>query len=245
MSGGRRYPNAPITEAIIDLRVGLPEPFDSTRLKRAHDGQESAYPRTEQLAFATGRIQVGREVGATASSRPCGYRFWSEDGRSVYQARTDGFTLSRLAPYDHWEPFRDEARCLWEIYRRVVEPSKIERIAVRYVNRIDIPLPLRDFGDYLRTFPELSPDMPQALSRYLMRLEIPLGDTRSTCFLTQAVVPPASQDVVSIALDIDVFRTSDIPEHDDAIWEIMETLRQNKNSLFEACITDAARELFE
>jgi uncharacterized protein (TIGR04255 family) len=50
--------------------------------------------------------------------------------------------------------------------------------------------------------------------------------------------------VVSVVLDIDVFRAIDVPSSEDEIWSLMEHLRTIKNQLFEASITDKARELF-
>jgi len=238
------YPNAPITEAIIDLRVELSPDVGLEELRRAHAGQEQAYPEVRQLKCVSGRMHLGDEVTTTASTKPWGHLIRSGDGKQIYQARLDGFTMSRLAPYDRWEPFRDEARRLWNVYKEALSPRRVSRVAVRYVNRIDIPLPLRDFKDYLRTVPEVSPDLPQGLAGYFMRLEIPMPDIKSGCLLNEAIIKPAAPNVVSVVLDIDVFRTEDLPTEEDDIWRFVEDLRDRKNSVFEACITDKARELF-
>ena len=127
----------------------------------------------------------------------------------------------------------------------VASPQRIVRVAVRYVNRIDIPLPLGDFNEYLRTVPEVSPDLPQGLAGYFMRLEIPMDDIKSRCLVNEAIIEPSVPNVVSVVLDIDVFRTEDLPTEEDEIWSFIEDLRARKNSVFEACITDKARELFQ
>jgi uncharacterized protein (TIGR04255 family) len=118
----------------------------------------------------------GEAVGTTASQAQVGYDFPSGDGKQIFQARLDGFAFSRLAPYDCWESFRDEGRRLWEIYRTVAQPEVVTRIGVRYINRLDLPLQNLDFKHYLRTVPEVSPDLPQGLSGYFMQLRIPLED---------------------------------------------------------------------
>jgi len=43
--------------------------------------------------------------------------------------------------------------------------------------------------------------------------------------------------------DLDVFKEG-ADMMDDAVWELLETLRNRKNEFFEGCITDKARELF-
>jgi len=50
---------------------------------------------------------------------------------------------------------------------------------------------------------------------------------------------------VTILLDIDVFRTAELPVDDEEIWKVMEQLREEKNQVFEASITPRARELFK
>lgn len=245
MAKQRHYPNAPITEAIIDLKVELPSGVTVADLEKVQAGQEEAYPTKQDRNLFMGKMQVGKQVSASASSEHLGYLFKSADEKQIFQARLDGFTMSRLAPYECWETFRDETRRLWDAYRGVVNPEKVVRVAVRYVNRIDMPLPLGDFSDYLRSVPVVSADLPQALAGYFMRLAIPLEDINSRCLLNQAIVEPAAPDVVSVVLDIDVFRTEDLPEDEADLWEFIEELRHRKNAIFEACITDKARELFQ
>ena len=153
--------------------------------------------------------------------------------------------MSRLAPYSHWSGFRTETRRLWDIYRSIAKPSKVTRLAVRYVNRIDIPLPVNDFGDYLRTVPTVSPDLPQGLSRYFMQLVMPLEDVKGTVIINETIIEPARPEVVSVVIDIDVSCGNDVPSTEEEIWALMEQLRNAKNNVFEACITDKARELFQ
>jgi uncharacterized protein (TIGR04255 family) len=245
MIAQRHYKKPPITEAIIDLRVELPSEISLTQLDKAHEGEEAAYPIAEPLQRAFGHMQIGPQVSATASSQHIGYLFRSGDGKQIYQARLDGFTMSRLAPYENWKALRDEARRLWDVYRTVARPTKVARLAVRYINRIDIPLPLKDFKDYLRTVPEVSSDLPQGLAGYFMHLEIPLRDIRSRALINETIIKPVSQSVVSVVLDIDIFCDAELPSDEEDTWAFFEELRFRKNRSFEACITDKARELFQ
>ena len=244
MESARHYKNAPITEALIDIRVELPPEIGIDELRRAYTGLESDYPQSGELNVSTAAMQFGTQVAVSASSRRVGFWFKSTDGKQIVQARRDGFTLSRLAPYDRWSTFQAEARRVWTQYRAVVTPTRIERLAVRYINRIDIPLPLRDFKEYLRTSPDVSADLPQELTGYFMRLAIPQEDIKCLCLLNEAIIAPASPNVVSVVLDIDVFRNSDLPTDEDDVWSFIDELGGRKNQIFEACITDKARELF-
>jgi uncharacterized protein (TIGR04255 family) len=245
MTSQRHYKNPPITEAIIDIRVELSPKFAVSGLNKAHNGLEGDYPTVQERHAAFGQMQIGPQVSATAGSQHIGYLFRSCDDKQIYQARLDGFTMSRLAPYENWKALRDEARRLWDIYRSVAKPAKVTRLAVRYINRIDIPLPLKDFKDYLRTVPEVSPDLPQGLAGYFMQLTVPLEDIKSLALINETIIESASENVVSVVLDIDVFRTADLPADEENMWTFFEELRACKNHIFEACITDKTRELFQ
>lgn len=244
MATARHYPRAPITEAIIDIRVRLPESVGVDELEKCHESIREQYPGKARRDFAEGRFEVGKRVGASASQRPVGFLFKSQDGKQVFQARLNGFTMSRLAPYESWEPFRSEARRLWDIYRQTVSPEAVVRLAVRYINRIDIPTPFDDFDQFLRTIPVVSSDLPQALSGMFMQLTIPQPDIDCVALLNEALIEPAMPDVASIILDIDLFRTENPPQEEAEIWEFFEILHDRKNDVFEACITEAARKLF-
>jgi uncharacterized protein (TIGR04255 family) len=244
-SSEKHYQKAPITEAVIDLRVELPSKVSVDDLAMVHRGEEAAYPTIERMNAAVGQMMLGPQVSASASTQHIGFLFKSADGKQVHQARMDGFTMSRFAPYPCWNDFRAEAQRIWNIYRSVAEPSKVVRVAVRYINRIDIPLPLNDLEVYLRTVPKVSPDLPQGLSSYFMHLVMPLQDIQSHAVIIETIIDPASPNIVSIVLDIDVFRTIDLPSEEDAMWVLIEQFRGVKNRVFEACITDKARDLFQ
>lgn len=245
MGTQRHYPNAPITEALIDLRVELPKRVTVTDLEMVHAEEKSAYPIKKNRNLVIGQMQVGEQVAAATSSKHIGFLFTSTDEKQIFQARLDGFTMSRLAPYESWDVFCKEARRLWDRYRSVVEPDKLVRLAVRYINRLDLPLPVPDLKEYLRTVPEISPDLPQDLAGYFLHLRIPMEDIKSTLLVNQTIIEPSGPNVVSVVLDNDLYRDADVPQNDDAVWNFFEELRLRKNDAFESSITDRTRELFK
>jgi uncharacterized protein (TIGR04255 family) len=245
MEPRRHYSRAPITEAIIELRAKLPEGITAADLEKCGADQTGAYPTKKKLNLSVGQLELGERLSTSASTRHMGFLFASADNKQVFQARVDGLAVSRLAPYDRWEPFRDEARRLWNVYRKVAKPAKVERMAVRYINRLDLPLPVPEMKDYFRTVPEVSPDLPQSLAGFFMQLNIPQPDIRGTLLLNQMVTDPPGPGVVSVVLDIDVFRDADLPADEEGLWRFCEELHRREGQIFEACITDRARGLIK
>lgn len=239
----RQYSRAPISEAVIDLRVEPAEGTDLSTLEPIGPLYAPRYPTKKRLSVVMSKLQVGQEVSASSTSKEIGFRFESADGKQIVQAQVEGFTLSRLMPYESWEPFRDEARHLWEMYRDVVHPRKVSRAALRYINRLDIPAPLHDLRDFLRVVPDLPPELPQTVSGFFLHLTIPHEDLKSTLLLTQTFIDPPAPSVISVILDIDLSRTEDLPASEAGLWALLEELRVRKNEIFEACITDQTREM--
>ena len=237
------YSKAPLTEAVLDIRVELASEITLQQLREVQVVEEVRYPRREDNVIVVGQMSMGRQVGASAQQTQNGYRFVSQDNRQIFQARLDGFTFSRLAPYETWESFQNEARRLWEVYRPIAKPKNIKRLALRYINRLDLPLPIKDFKDYLRTIPEISSDMSQGLSGYFMQLQLPQPDLEAMLHLNQTLIPPPSPSLVSVVLDFDLFCKDNVPSEDKDIWKQFETLRNRKNEVFEACITNKTRRL--
>jgi uncharacterized protein (TIGR04255 family) len=248
MTSYRNYTKASITEALIDLRVEFSSEVVLSSLKELQHNIESDYPIVEEMIIAEGLFQAGSSVTATTSQRPLGYRFSSSDSKRILQARLDGFTFSQLEPYSNWETLRDEARRLWTFYCSVTQTQTVQRVAVRYINRLDLPIDSSgslDFKNYLRTVPEISPNLPQGLSDYFMQLQIPQDDLQASLVLNEAIIPPVKPDTVSVLLDIDLFSTVDFPAASEATWDLLEKFRDRKNEVFEASITDSTRRLLK
>ena len=246
MAHQQHYQRAPITEAIIDLRMTPRADLTLDHLKRLCELNAANYPSVEPTIEAMGLMHVRPGVSAMASAeqKQTGFRCTDSSEKYVCQLRLNGFTLSRLAPYESWGPFRDEARRLWQEFRKVAQPTVTTRLALRYINRIDIPQRPVELKDYFRTFPEVSPDLPQELVGFFMQLRIPQAEIAGQLLINQTIVPPTREDVVSVILDLDLFQDEQVAQDDSEVWDSFEVLHTCKNDIFESCITNKTRELF-
>lgn len=81
------------------------------------------------------------------------------------------------------------------------------------------------------------------MNGFFMRVAIPQDDLKGVLLINQTIVPPPKPEVTSVVLDIDLFRETDVSTDEQSVWEFFEKLRERKNEVFEACITDNARRL--
>ncbi len=238
----RHLPNAPITEALLDLRVELPGGRTVEDLDSFHGLIKDRYPTCEpRIQF---QAQLNPVAGVTREERTrLGSLCWTSDRLMGVQARVDGFTMSRLKPYEDWEQIRDEARRLWATYVEVASPTRITRVAVRYINRMELPRPV-EFEQYLTTFPKLGDGCPQSISGLLMRVLV--AHERGSAWITEAIDEQGiTESAVPVILDIDAFREVDLPIEDaDGAWAALEELHRLKNDVFFGSLTEEAVGLF-
>ena len=148
-----------------------------------------------------------------------------------------------LKPYETWERFRDEARRLWGKYREVTSPE-ITRVALRYINKMEFPLPVKDFGNYLAAPPTVPAGLSQGVSSFLTRVVIHEPEIGAAGIITQALEQIINPNVLTIILDIDVFKQKSEGITEEEAWQTLEKLRHFKNKIFFESITEKARELF-
>ncbi len=251
MAKPRHLKNAPIVEAIIDLRVKLPSTFDITRFSSLRERLRDDYPKMEQTQQIQFEFQVrGKQFQQTLKDKGLeGYFFKSDDSKNVAQFKRDGFTFSRLQPYTEWDTVLAEAKRLWKSYVTKASPELVTRIAVRYINRMNIPLPVDDFAEYLTAPPTVPNTLPQAVSLFMTRVTICDEERGIFANITQALQKGAKPDFITIILDIDVYKPQDKSMtggfEESKIWPTFEQLRELKNRIFFDSITEKTARLFE
>lgn len=239
------FRSAPITEAMIDIKAEL-SGTSLPDLERLHEMIIAEYPGKKSRRRFEERIEFKEEEQPqrTSTFQPDGYYFTSADGKRIVQYRLDGFTFNRLRPYSRWEELRDEAKKTWEIYRDHANPISVNRLAVRYINSIEIPSKNFDYDDYFTAVPKIPEGLPQELQHFFTRTVVPFTEQGATAVVIQT--PSGKPDPIhtAIILDIDVFVQKSLPPDDERIWEVFEELREIKNRIFFKSIQEKTKELF-
>lgn len=171
--------------------------------------------------------------------------FRSADDRRIVQVRQDGYTFNWLQPYESWEALRDEARTYWERYRDFFQPQGVTRLGLRYINRLEPPLPFNDFREFVTTAPDIARALPQGLSALFMRLEIPHPQRELLAIVTETMQPPIDDGRrLPFIFDIDVVREGTMDPGSPTIWDTFEAMCEYKNEIFFESMTSKAKDLF-
>lgn len=240
------FRNAPITEALIDIRVQPAQDASTAKIEEYHNFIRVEYPEKQKRTMWEGSFELKEEKEPLTKTRSqvIGYLFKSADGKQAVQFRLDGFTFSKLRPYTRWEEMFDEAKRLWGVYRIHAKPVRVNRLATRYINSIEIPSKKFDYDDYFKMAPKIPPELPQLLSHFFTRLVIPFPDEGVAAIITQT--PSEKPDPINSAviLDIDVFKEVSLSPDDEKIDEILAILREVKNRIFFGIIEEKTKDLF-
>jgi uncharacterized protein (TIGR04255 family) len=246
MAEHRHLSHPPLREAIIDIRLAneLPSSFVERMSGQKVDGFEASVPIWRRKFT----LQLGLEESSVPGSggntnERFGWRYTTTDGSKVCLFRRDGATFSVLRGYTNWEEAKASARNLWEKYCTVGSPKEVSRLAVRYINVLDIP-GATDIDLYLTAGPRIPPQLPQVLNGFLHRMVIPFSSDGTTAIVTQALEPPSGGGV-PIVLDIDVAYTTKLEVNSPVIWAEFDRLRDIKNRIFFSSVTERALEPYK
>ena len=246
----RQLARAPIVEALIDLRVHAAEATTVERLEKALEDQDFGYHKKGpilrgQFGFVINPQDDPPTQSMSGSSSIIGVRLHSADERYVAQFTIEGFTFSRLEPYESWERLVSEAQRVWSTYRACVAPTRIHRTATRFINNLRLPLKPGDrFERYLTAMPNMPPEFPQTCSSFLQRFVVEDERSGATAILTQALEQSAPTPSVPVILDIDVFRETRFAPDGAEVWDFLGELRGLKNRFFFGALTEAAVGLY-
>jgi len=238
----RHLSRPPITEALVDFRVSLPGAFKPEAFTSLRDTIKYRYPNMEEMRRFEAQIQIelGKSVAAQQETTGLlGYRFRSEDGKDVAQFRTDGFTYNRLEPYTSWEEVRPEAMRLWQLFLEKTAAARVDRLALRYINRLTLP-PRGNLQEHLDMLPPVFKGAPSVLAEYLVQVSSVDVGTGDRANVTSALVGGG----VTL-LDIEVSNTGTTGVTAQEIDPVLGRLHTMKNEIFFGTITEQTAERYQ
>lgn len=246
MATVRHLNHAPIREAVIDIAFASERLLDEVeafaRDAASPDGGEVVplHEAAYEIVFDGGEPSARQVSGGTR-----GWRIQFPDGLHVVQLRPNRFTFSRLAPYASWGDMSARAQSLWSRFLLQGRVNEVNRLAVRFINRIQVGPGAVDLDDYFRGAPHIPAELPQALAEFLVRWRVVDGDDMAT--VTQLYEgKPEPRGTTTVVVDIDAVHVCSMKTLDCAAIEgILNRLRSFKNDLFFGLVTDKALEPYE
>jgi uncharacterized protein (TIGR04255 family) len=229
-----RLTHPALREALVDIRLHGELPASAMEKFEAPKG----FPvkKGMKLGQFELHLEVDKPSEAKITEGLMGFRYEREDGSDVLQLRRNGLTYSSLKDYPGWEVLKEEAREAWRGFFAVTGPVNVSRLAVRYVNAINIPQGA-DYDEYLTTGPRVPKLVPSIVASFVQRIVVPIEQDSANAIITQTLEQSGAAPAAPAVLDIDVFTNLSIEGTSPNIWSGLEKLRNIANRIFFSSVT--------
>jgi uncharacterized protein (TIGR04255 family) len=248
----KKYSKPPITEALFDIQVELPKEITIETIDGLSSPLLDLFPKKRPRRKFSTKIEFKGDNPPSTDSSDFGidgFLFWSEDEKQVTQFRLDGFSFSRLKPYPPrgWEETYPQMVELWNFYKDSLKPLLVKRVAVRYINLIEIPKPLgeMDWGSYFNWAPPVFGELPHQIEQFAYRTTIQFPAESIKAVITILTGPLQEPAKTTAIFDLDVFKEIHLSLDQFRIDPLFEKLREIKDDLFEAGLTETLKREFE
>lgn len=236
----RLYARPPIQEAICELRLATDSSWDLTVPGRVYEKVGSRFPKPQQQQIQ--RIEIQPSIGASEPKVDVSdqLRLLTDDERTFVRLAPRSVSIHRLAPYESWEEFRPDIAITVEAVTEVVQDLSLERVGLRYINRIVIPSPTIDLEDFFEFRLELGDNLPQETNSLIVGAVFGLDE--DVCRLQLADSVPESPGECAFSLDLDYSKTSPPDDFDVMSW--VEHAHSQVETMFEGSIRQPLRDIF-
>lgn len=239
------YKTPPILEAVIELRFSSSADRKKLtklihKLRQQYDNFEESEQRTYSFRF-----ELHEEAIADKKDVEPVYHLSTMDMSSMTIIKPKSILVSQKAPYKGWEQFYERFNQDWRLWREYVGFIDIARVGTRFVNRLDIPIQIPEtrYEDYINLYPQ-APSILEPNVAHKINIVAPEKDAGALIHVRSETKPSPVPDHLAVYLDIDIYKEFNSPQSDQAIHDLISAFRIVKNKVFEACVTDKARELF-
>lgn len=242
---GRRYANPPIEEAVCEFRLTAETRWDLTVPGLLYEKLKGQFPEKEQRMAQEVELIHGPEGLQQQIRTSERLLFFTKDRKMLVQIGPRILAVNVLKPYPQWETFKRAIEMAWTNLQSAIEVQGLERIGLRYINRIEFPVP-GELADYFDFYPFVGKRLPQQIVNFLAVVEFAYNNDRDRCRLQLASVPTSgTEGKAACILDLDYFlaRPRSILPSETLGW--IDEAHNRVEELFEGCITDKLRKMFE
>lgn len=245
----RHLANAPIKEAIINLRVTHAEKVPDQKYSDAIEALKDTYPNSEKMMtheFGY-KIEKGHAETMVKDHGQIGVKLDSADENYVAHFKSGEFLLSRVGHYEDWPRLISEAKRLWDIYVKIMEPVSVSRISTRYINEISVPkAEIKSLDDVFEQPIRIPEKLLNPISSFLQRYVLELDDEGTSKAIVSQVLRSITEQTAEFVLDTDVVKNFEgIDPNSEEVWTEFDSLHDCKNTVFFESLTEQTIRRFE
>jgi uncharacterized protein (TIGR04255 family) len=231
---------------VCEFRFGKGANWDMTTPGIIYNEVRPKFPHKES--------HVGQEVKLSPDNRMPGAqvksvnfaRFLADDKKTLMQLGDGTLLISRLNPYTTWQDFKNNIEYALNALKKNVELNSIQRIGLRYLNRIEVPEENPNLEKYFEFRPFLGLNLPKREhNSFIVGCIFPIIGDRESCKIELTTAVPEGSNASAFTLDLDYSMTKPESIQFDQSLEWIEEAHEGLERFFEGCITQPLRDLFD
>lgn len=260
MSGSMpNYKNPPVQEAVCEFQFvppkGNPEWDLTLPGKLQLDPSLSEYSGASRQQHVQAVVAGSQKGEATLSLQTSLFRIHipTKDDKALLSLGHNILGVVVLKPYEGWGRFQPRIVAALEVFSKMSGLTTVNRLGVRYINRIVAPVPDASTASEFLTGLQTNIHVTEAgnksanttakLTALNMRQEFITPDGIKL-FITHGTLNPQNKDTAEYLLDIDTVWDKEPLAGQDKIMPMVERLHALEGAAFESLITEKARKLF-
>lgn len=241
----RKYANPPLVEAVCEFRFASDTPWDPTIPGLVYEKLREEFPHKDQRVVQETQV-IDDPKGLQQEIRVSGRAvFLSGDKNVQIQLGPHLLTVSCFRPYPTWGRFRPSIERAFHALTETTKVEGLQRIGLRYLNRVALPGSIAELTKYFDFTPHLSERLPHNITGFIVGCELPFIEMRDLCRIQLTNAAPETPETTTLLLDLDYFvrKQGAVPPESALTW--VDTAHEHVEELFEACITQALRDQFD
>lgn len=241
----RKYANPPLVEAVCEFRLTPDTAWDLTIPGLVYEKLKHEFPHREQRLVQEIELTQGPD-GLQQQIRTSERILFLAQGRKIFvQLGPRLLAINCLAPYPTWAGFEPRIVEAFKALMDTTDVKGLQRVGLRYINRIEVPSSQIKLENYFQFYLFLGPQLPQDMVNFIAGCEFRYADGRDLCRVQLITTPSGSSEGPTFTLDIDYFlaKPKGIKPEEATGW--VEQAHDEVEQIFEGCITDGLRELFQ
>jgi uncharacterized protein (TIGR04255 family) len=242
---GRRYKNAPIVEAVCEFRFDSTGTWDQTIPGLIFSRLDKPFPKRRTVSVLESTIQGTPQGVQNLLRQEERVQFLRDDERAFVQVGQHLLAINHLQPYPTWHEYLPLIQTALSAYREVASPKGIQRIGLRYINRIKFPRPRVAIEHYFNFHPFIGEMLPTDYASFVCGVQFPFENLRDVLRLQIASVQDDPGTSAEVALDLDYFLAKPNEVSMDSVLTWLDEAHGRIDDVFEGCLTDALREHFD
>jgi uncharacterized protein (TIGR04255 family) len=239
-----QYRNPPIVEAICEFRFSHDTKWDPTITGLLYEKLKKEFPIKESRLEQEIQIK-GDQKGIKHRIIPTQKAVFLKENRlSLVQIGQNLLAINCLKPYPGWDAFRPQIKQAYDAISEITEITGIDRIALVYIDKMDIPEKQIDMKDYFKFYPQLGGELPQTHNNFVIGCDFPYNKNRDICKLQLTSALPEKKENLAFLLTTEYFlaRKKSIPPAEAMDW--INEAHTVLKGMFKGCITEKMENIF-